>query len=487
MTHDLTPHAPKTRLLGWSENMLDLQDRLSGLALSQPLYLIGGAVRDAFLHLPIKDMDLAVPDDAVAIARQIANAFNGDVFVMDEERQVARVLLTIADQPLTVDVAKFRGDDLLADLLGRDFTVNAMAVDLLTDPELLIDPLNGEADATQKVIRRCAPNAIADDPIRALRAVRQSTQLQFRIEPQTIADIHLYGSELIKTSPERIRDEFFTILSLGRAHVALKVLHTLGLLQLIVPPIQELESMSLPTPHVFGAWKQAIETVQQLHGIIETISYRRNDSTAATFAFGMLAMQLDRFRQPLNDHLAKTHANGRPHTTLLILAGLLHRIPDAVIVAGQIADGLRLSKPEKNVLMTMIAHYQQAQTLDYRSPLSVHRFWHALKEGGLDAILLGLADDLATYGPQLNQDWWLSQVERALMLCVVYYEQQETVVNPPLLLDGNDLMAELSLQGGRIIGELLTLLREAQVVGIVKNHEQALALAQQYLDQHDAV
>lgn len=480
---DLTPHKPKTRLMLWSDSILDIQETILGLNLNVPLYIIGGAVRDSFLHFPVKDIDLAMPTDSIKVARKIANAFKGDIFVMDEERGVARVLIDTDDGKLILDVAAFRGDDLMADIVGRDFTVNAMAVDMLGDLQLLIDPLNGEADATQKVVRRCSPISIADDPIRALRAVRQSTQLKFRIEPDTLKDIHEHGSKLLETSPERIRDEFFKILGLKRSWVALKVIYALGLLQGILPEIQTLDDNVLPEPHVFDGWKQATETVGNLVGIMDTISYRRSDSTAASFSYGMIAMQLDRFRKELNEHLAIQYPNERSHSALIVLAGLLHRVDNAPQAAAQVAEDLRLSNPEKKHLIRMIENYQIAQTLDYESPLDVHRFWYPIKESGIDAILLGLADYLATYGNELNQDAWLIQVERALMLLFAYYVQPDTVISPVPLLNGNELMEEFSLEGGPIIGELLTHLREAQVVGDVSTREEAIKVTKHYLVQ----
>jgi len=478
---DLTPRKPKTRVMLWSDTVLDIQDKILDLNLSEPLYIIGGAVRDAFLHLPVKDIDLATPTDSIKIARKIANAFKGDIFVMDDERGVARVLIDTDEGKLTLDVAAFRGDDLMADILGRDFTVNAMAVDVLGDLQLLIDPLNGEADATQKVIRRCSPISIEEDPIRALRAVRQSTQLKFRIEPETLKDIRAHGMKLLDTSPERIRDEFFKILALHRSTPAIKVTHALGLLQGILPEITSLEGKKLPEPHIFDGWKQAIETVENLVGIMDTISYRRSDSTAASFAYGMLAMQLDRFRKELNEHLAMEYPNERKHTAIMVLAGLLHRVDNAPEVLAQIADDLRLSNPEKKRLVAMVDYFEMTQTLDYNAPLDVHRFWYPLDDKGIDAILLGLADYLATYGNELNQDDWLIQVERALMLLFAYFKQQETVVSPSPFLNGSDLMSELDLEGGRIIGDLLTHLREAQVLGEINSRQEALEAAKQYL------
>lgn len=480
---DLTPRKPQYRTMLWADSILEIQDKILELNLKVPLYMIGGAVRDAFLHFPVKDIDLATPTHAIKTAKKIANHFNGDIFVMDTDRGVARVLIDTDEGKLTIDIADFRGENLLDDIFGRDFTVNAMAVDMLGDLQLLIDPLNGEADAMQKVIRRCSTISIADDPIRALRAVRQSTQLKFRIEPDTLKDIHLYSAKILDTSPERVRDEFFKILGLKRAHVAIKVIHALGLLQVILPEIKSLEGKDLPEPHVFDGFKQAIETVENIIGIVDTISYQRSDATAASFAYGMLAMQLDRYRAELNEHLSIIHPNERPQTALLVLAGLLHRVDNTTAVIENVADDLRLSNPEKKYLLAMTQHYAESQSIDYQAALEVHRFWYPLREKGIDAILLGLADYLATYGNELNQDDWLIQVERALMLFFAYYSQHDIVVSPEPLLNGNDLMKELELDGGKIIGDLLTHLREGQVQGDITSREDALTSAKQYLAQ----
>lgn len=474
---------PQYRTLRWSEEVLQLQDILLGLNLDMPIYIVGGAVRDAFLHLPVKDLDLATPTQSIKLARKITNALDGDMFIMDADRGVVRVLLNMSASTFIIDIANFRGDDLLADLQGRDFTINAMAVDMLGDLELLIDPLNGAVDATQKVIRRCTPQSITEDPIRSLRAVRQSTQLKFRIEPETIADIRQHGKNLSQTSEERVRDEFFNILDLEKPALAIKVIHALGLLQEIIPQLTSLENKLLPEPHIFDAWKQTLETVEMLAGIISTISYRRTDTTAASFAYGMLAMQFDRFREDLNTHLADNWANGRTHKSLMILAALLHRLENATGQVAQITENLRLSNPEKKTLMAMVNHYEQAREINYDSPLETHRFWYPLREQGVDTILLGLADYLATFGNELVQDDWLIQVERAMMLLFAYYKQYDTIVSPDPLITGNELMTELSLEGGPIIGDILTYLREQQVLGQIKTPEEALAAARRFMSE----
>src|SRR6185369_5338691 len=199
---DIAPRQPHRPLL-WPDILLDIQEFLADV--SDEIYIVGGAVRDALLHRPLHDIDLATSGHAIQIARQIANHFKGDFFVLDGDRDVGRALLNLPDGRLMLDVARFRGASLVDDLSDRDFTLNALAVDVKADLSLLIDPLNGEEDIKKHLLRRCSDHALSDDPIRALRAVRQSSQLNMHIEADTLLDIKASVGIINESSPERIR------------------------------------------------------------------------------------------------------------------------------------------------------------------------------------------------------------------------------------------------------------------------------------------
>lgn len=484
--YDLTPRAPQTRILLWPEIVLDFQDDFAVMGIKQPVYIVGGAVRAAFLHHPVKDIDLAVRRDAIKVARRVANQLGGDLFVMDAERGVARVLLGTPEGRLVIDVAQFRGDELLDDLLGRDFTINAMAVDLHGDLNLLIDPLEGAIDAAAKVVRRCTPTSIADDPLRGLRAIRQSVQLGFRIEPQTSVDIRAEAKKLLQVSPERVRDEFFKMLAVQRPTMALRSAQHLGLLGYILPQATDLIGVPAPTFGIEDRWRYAVEACQRMARILTTISYSRNDNTAATFDMGMLAIQFDRYRPELNAYLDAEWPEERQQWALLMLGTLLHMADETPAAAAEIAvrsaETLRLSNPEKKRLRQMVTHYQRVLTLPRDGgELELHRYWYQLEEGGVDALLLGLSHYLAMVNVELDQDVWLLVVERARTALEAYFKRHETVVSPPLVLDGSDLMEALDIRGGPIIGELLTLIREGQVTGAITSAEDALAAARAYL------
>lgn len=497
---DLTPRQPHRPLI-WPDILLDVQDLLHDW--SEDIYVVGGAVRDAMLHRPLHDIDLAVPVNAAALARKIANHFNGDFFILDSERDVGRALIDSPEGKLVFDVARFRGTTLLDDLVDRDFTINAMATDLKGDLNLLIDPLNGEADIHSKQLRRCASDALTDDPIRALRAVRQSVQLGMRIEPDTLSDLRSVVPSLKSVSPERVRDEVVKILALPKPVSALRIADSVRLLGEVLPEIVPLHGLQQSAPHVFDGWNHTLLVIEYLTGILSTISYTRTDNTAASFAYGMMAVQLDRYRQQLNTHLDTLWPNERPHRGLLMLAALLHDVgkpatrsldEDGRIrflrhesIGAELADrravDLRLSNTERQRLVTIVQNHMRPLLLDDLTPRAIHRFWRQLGDAGVDVCLLALADFLGTYGPEIEQDAWLIFIERIRLLLEAYYDKRQKLVEPPTLIDGLQLMRVLKLKSGPIVGELLNLIREGQVAGEIHSVEDALRLAREQLNK----
>jgi tRNA nucleotidyltransferase/poly(A) polymerase len=465
---DLTPRQPKRPLL-WADVVLDLQDMLADTA--EPIYIVGGAVRDAYLHRPIKDLDIVTPHDALSLARKIANRLRGNFFALDTERGVGRALLMIDGAKLTIDVSQFRGANLLEDLTDRDFTANAIAVDLHGDLSLFIDPLDGETDLLQKRLRRCNPRSIADDSIRALRAIRQSVQLGLRIEAETLKDIRIHAASLVNISPERVRDEVFNLLALPKAAAALRVVDASGMVDYLIPNYKGLTQIRESNP---DTWSLKLTTIERLVELLSVLSPNRSDNITASFALGIVAIQLDHYRSRLVEHTHTSWANERSHRALLVLAVLLDELNDIETVC----ESLRLSNPERQRILKIT---NRSLPTDELLPLVIHRFWRKTGEAGIDICLLALAQYLARAGTQLNQDNWLKMSERVRELLEAYYERYEQLVEPPVLLNGDQLMKILNLKPGPIIGKLLDAIREAQVVGEIQSPEDALEFARTYL------
>jgi poly(A) polymerase len=145
-------------------------------------------------------------------------------------------------------------DSLDTDLFGRDFTINAMAVDI--SPAgfgTLVDPCGGESDLAARVLRTpVAPGrTFADDPLRPMRAVRFAAALDFTIEDRAFACIRALAaaepSPLLRPAPERIREELFHMLELPRPSRAMLLLREAGILRLVLPEVEALAGMQ-PEP-----------------------------------------------------------------------------------------------------------------------------------------------------------------------------------------------------------------------------------------------
>lgn len=165
--------------------------------------LVGGAVRDALLQRQSDyiDFDFVVPKKAVETARAIAKKYQAGFVVLDEMRQIARVVFRQG----TLDFAQQEGDSLERDLRRRDYCVNAIAYHIRSD--CLVDPLNGLADLENKVLRMVTPENLADDPLRLLRAYRQAAQLGFTLDAATRAQIRELAPLIKNIAAERIQHE----------------------------------------------------------------------------------------------------------------------------------------------------------------------------------------------------------------------------------------------------------------------------------------
>ena len=191
--------------------------------------LVGGAVRDGLLNrLPEHpDLDMVVPADALGQVRKLSQEFGGACVVLDRDRDIARLVLG----RWTIDLARQEGNNLTADLLRRDYRINAIALTLTTEPKLL-DPSGGIADLCARRITAVNEQNLLDDPLRLLRALRLAAELSMTIDEATVEMLARHRHHLPKVAPERIQAE---VLKLVKAHSADQAIRLLHSLQLIAP------------------------------------------------------------------------------------------------------------------------------------------------------------------------------------------------------------------------------------------------------------
>jgi len=503
------------------------------------VWLVGGAVRDQLLERPVHDWDFCVDRDALGLARAVADELGGAYFPLDAERGAGRVILAAAEQPRqALDFAALRGSDLEADLTVRDFTVNALALD---DAGALIDPTGGQGDLAARRVRATGERAFQDDPVRLLRAVRMEAELGFQIEPQTAEWMRRDAPLLARPSAERVRDEFVRLLALPGAAAHLYRLDELGFLSSVVPEIEPLKGVTQSPPHRFDVWHHTLLVLDALEGVIAAVTGASPAFTEALTpvsgascaqsaslpsppaqgpgtahqavsadippaAWDELARTLGQFATDVRAHLTVELSSGRDRTLLLKLAALLHDVgkpqtcsqdedgrihfynhePVGARIAADRLQALRFSRDEIDRAWVIIgqhlrpAHLARAGRVTGRA---IYRYFRATGCGGVDVVLLALADHLATWGPNLDEECWVQRLEVAETLLTHWFEHHEETVSPPPLLTGDDLMAELDLEPGPQIGRLLEAVREAQAAGEVRTRQEALALARAHLQK----
>lgn len=230
-------------------------------------YVVGGWVRDRLLarERSLVDLDLVVPTGAIALASELAKRHQAGFVVLDREREIARVVWLQA----TMDVAKQVGASLVEDLGHRDFTMNAMAVPCQSldaagnfPVAAVIDPLGGQQDLQEGVVRAIARENLVADPLRVLRGYRQAAQLGFVLEETTRGWLRELAPTLIQVAPERVCMELCYLLALPT--VGLQRALADGILAAWLPSSQLL-------PERFGAVDGAIAQLLALEPAL--ISY----------------------------------------------------------------------------------------------------------------------------------------------------------------------------------------------------------------------
>jgi tRNA nucleotidyltransferase/poly(A) polymerase len=473
----------------------------------EPVFLVGGAVRDILLGRQPQDLDLLLSGNVMALSRRAADSLGGAFFPLDKERDYARVILSVSGSShFYVDFAPIRDGDLEKDLRSRDFTVNAIAIDL-RGGKSMIDPLGGAADLFVKRLKLCSPTSLSDDPVRVLRLVRMAVNFSLKIEPETRALVHEAAPGLKNVSPERTRDELFEILGSSHPSTGVRLLEVLDLLPFVFPDLVSLRKVEQPPPHHMDVWNHTLDTMAKLESVLSVLEREYEPDRAANLMLGLAVLRLGRYRQQVSEHLEMQFTPDRSLRPLLFLAALYHdagkpetrmvdekgRIrffqhdqkgADAVLKRGR---ELRLSSDEISRLETVVRGHMRpillTQAADQPTRRAVYRYFRDLGPAGIDISLLSLADTLATYGTSLPQETWGRLLDVVRCLWEAYWEKPEERLAPALLVDGHALMRRFKLHPGPKVGELLEALREAQAIGQVVTEEDAFIFLEQRLDQ----
>jgi putative nucleotidyltransferase with HDIG domain len=216
------------------------------------VYVIGGFVRDIFLHRASKDIDILVLGNGVNFAEEAGKSLKSEVAIF---KNFGTAMLRFQDLEIEFVGARkesYRSDSrkpivedgtLDDDQKRRDFTINAMAISLNKKSfGQLVDPFNGVEDLNKKLIRTPLnpTETFSDDPLRMMRAIRFAAQLNFEIDNEALEAIRLNKERIKIVSKERIADELNKIILSAKPSIGFNYLFDTGLLPLIFPQMAEL-------------------------------------------------------------------------------------------------------------------------------------------------------------------------------------------------------------------------------------------------------
>ena len=397
-----------------------------------PVYFVGGCVRDYFLSLDPKDVDLIVCHTNIEVLIEELKKFGkldlvGKSFgvikfkpfelKLDEPIDIAlpRVEVCTGIKHTDFKVVSNESITLEEDLIRRDFTINSLALDSNLN---LVDPFNGLQDLKNKVIKMTNPQAFKDDSLRLLRAIRFSCKLDFSIDVPTWEEV-LKGS-IKHISEERIRIELEKILISKHPGKGIRLLVESQLLRDILPELYLLKGMDQGTHHRLDGLDHTIEVVE---GVESTVMMR-------------MAAFLHDIGKPADRIVNETgvHFYGHEDTSAKIADDFLRK--------------MKFSNPQRELIVLLIKEHMSILKGE-QSMKSARRVRMRVGEDMFKMILDHTESDLkASLGQGLD---WVDTLRKA--------EFKEKSLDK-LPVTGKDIMTEFSLKQGPEVGRLLDRVRE---------------------------
>jgi putative nucleotidyltransferase with HDIG domain len=431
-------------------------------------WLVGGAVRDRLLGRPTDDVDVALEGDPRKAAKAIARATGGAAFQLSGAFGAWRVVGP--GHAWHVDLVTLRDGDIEADLAARDFTINAMA-EPLAGGELL-DPHGGRADLEARLVRMVSEQALEEDPLRTLRAIRLVTELELELDPETGAATSRHAPAIDKVAPERVFGELKRVVTAARAREGLRLMDAYGLTDAVLPELAALRGVEQNEFHhadVLGHTLEVLDAVAALE------RGELGDNVAALLA------------QPLADELTRggamrfaalLHDAAKPQTRGVRPDGRVTFIGHDEVGAALARDvlrRLRASQRTVDYVAALTLHHLRLGFLVHEQPLERRSIWRYLRATAPysdDVTIFTVADRLATRGRNADE-----AITAHMALAREMLAADRRPAEP--LIRGDDLARELGIVPGPQLGELLAQLDEDRYAGDISTREEAIERARQ--------
>lgn len=392
------------------------------------IFVVGGAVRDWLLKREIKDWDFATnltPEEMKIIFPKNSFCENkfGTFSVVLPDREIFEITTYRTERGYSdkrhPDEIKW-GKNLEEDTQRRDFTINAMAMDIEGQ---VIDHHQGREDLENRLIKTVGnpDERFSEDALRMMRAVRIASQIGFLIEEKTFESIQKKAGLIKEVAGERVAEELFQILENRRAGDGMRLLKNSGLLAEIIPELLEGVGMGQKGHHIYDVWDHEIESLNNCQS--------KNRITR-------LACLL--------------HDIGKP-STMKMFKGERTFYNHEVVgsrIAVKIGKRLRLSNKELEQLFILV-RWHMFTTEDTQTDKAVRRFIRNVTPEYLEEMIaLRRSDRLGSGAKESSWRWELFKKR------LVEVQKQPFTVKD-LKVDGHDVMEILKIKPSRKVGEIL--------------------------------
>jgi poly(A) polymerase len=447
-----------------------------------PVWIVGGAIRDALLGERVADADLAVERGREeGAARAIAKVAGGTAFRLSEEHATWRAIAPT--DGWHVDVVALRSATIEEDLRKRDFTVNAIALPLRGGD--LIDPTGGLADCEARLLRAVSENVFRDDPIRLLRAPRLSAGHDLAVEPETGDLARAAASQASDPAGERQFAELRGIVAGPQPVRGVELMDELDLTAVVLPELEALRGVVQNPNHHLDVLGHTLAVLEEWLGI---------EADLSAFDAGLAGEIGEFLAEPLADELTRRdalrfgalfHDLGKPETRAEgsgYVTFIGHDEVGAEIIA-TVCRRLRTSRALSGHLQGLALHHLRLGFLVHQRPLSrraMYEYLAATEPVSVDVTLLTVADRLAARGegPLASPEMVEAHLDLAReMLRDALIWHRDGPPRPPL--SGDDLARELGIEPGPELGRVLEELRAEAFAGEISGRDEALERARQ--------
>ncbi len=443
------------------------------------VYIVGGSIRDLFCGRTPIDYDLAVADDPAGFARLLAAGTAGHLVEFGRRGHTIRRVVT---GDYHFDIMPLNGVSIEEDLLRRDFTINALALELSSGH--LIDPAGGRQDLAAKKIRMVKRDVFRNDSVRLVRAYRMAATLDFTIAKDTQAAISRDADYIRKSAAERIREEFFKILNFAGSHSQLAGMAHSGLLFSLLPELLPLKTCRPGGKQPVNLFEQTLDAYEHLEKLLysrdhkppEPLDRFLKDMDAARRIGLKWAVLLQFVAQP--SARTKTAAQSHPCDA--------HAARSAAIARG-ICLRLRFSRRQSDTIEFLIRHHLEpflwfsARRGKIPNDRAFIRLFMKCGDLTPDILLHALAGFMARKDQQAPAIQRFFDLVTAGIDCYYSILRPRAATPPPL--NGNDLIKDFGLNPSPAFKQIIEAIEEEHLARRNLTRAQALGLVEKLLNK----